>query len=297
MIINRANLAMLSTGFRANFQSGLSAYASQWGQYASLVPSTTAQELYPWLDKIPGMRKWIGERQIKNISAGAYTIKNDSYEDTVSVKRTDIEDDRYGIYTTPMTLLGDAAARQPDELVFSGIKTGFSTNCFDGQFFFDTDHPVLDANGTEVAVSNMQAGAGAPWFLLDTSKPLKPFIFQERQKPRFIGLDRETDERAFMRDEYVYGADARNAFGFGFWQTAFGSRATLNAANFEAAYDAMISFKGDFGVPLAIKPTVLVTGPANRGAAETILKKMNLVGGESNLNWDRVKLDVQPWLA
>lgn len=297
MIINSANLRMLTTGYRANFQAGLAGVTPMWNRFATRVPSTTSEELYPWLSQIPGMRKWIGERQVRNVMANAYRIINEKWEDTVSVEGAKIADDRYGIYAPLMTMLGDAAARQPDELVFSTMLAGFSTNCFDGQFFFDTDHPVIDANGVTQSVSNVQTGAGAPWFLFDTTKALKPIIFQDRQAPRFAALDNPDDPNVFMKDEFIYGADSRNAAGFGFWQTAFGSRATLNTANFTSAYTAMTLFRKDFGEPLSITPNVLVVGPTNRAAAEQIVLKQNLAGGESNLDYKRVELVVAPWLG
>ncbi|MCO4053408.1 MAG: hypothetical protein HEQ16_05035 [Bosea sp.] len=296
MIINSANLRMLITGYRANFQTGLAGVAPMWDRIATLVTSTTSEELYPWLSQIPGMRKWIGERQINNVKADAYRLVNEKWEDTVSVEGSKIADDRYGIYAPLMTMLGDAAARQPDELVFKTIGNGFSTNCFDGQFFFDTDHPVIDANGVTQSVSNMQAGGGTPWYLLDTRKAIKPLIFQERQKPRFNALDNPDDQNVFMRDEFIYGADSRNTAGFGFWQTAFGSRATLNAANFEAAYFAMTGFKKDGGEPLAITPNVLLVGTSNQLAAERVVKLQRLANGEDNVNWQRVEIMVAPWL-
>lgn len=297
MIINSANLRSLTTGYRTTFLAGLATAAPMWARFATEVPSTTAEELYPWLNKIPGMRKWIGERQIKNVSTGAYRLINEDWEDTIAVNRNAIEDDRFGIYSPLMRMLGEAAGRQPDELLFGGFEKGFSTNCFDGQFFFDTDHPVLDAAGQPVSVSNMQAGGGSPWYLLDLTKQVKPLIFQNRQAARFAALDNPDDPNVFMRKEFIYGADARNTAGFGFWQTAFGSKATLDAANFGLAYTAMTKLKADYGQPLAITPNVLLTGPTNRAAAEVILKKANLAGGESNLDFGRVELVIAPWLG
>ena len=61
--------------------------------------------------------------------------------------------------------MGRASQVFPDELVFGLLKTGGSTLCYDGQFFFDTDHPVfpnVDGTGTAVLVSNVAAGAGDP---------------------------------------------------------------------------------------------------------------------------------------
>ncbi|TCR70517.1 Mu-like prophage major head subunit gpT family protein [Bosea sp. BK604] len=297
MIINSPNLRMLTTGYRANFQLGLAAVTSSWARFATEVPSTTSDELYPFLNQIPGMRKWIGERQLKNVSTGEYRLVNEDWEDTIKVTRNAIEDDRYGIYSPLMTMLGDAAARQPDELVFPTFARGFNTNCFDGQFFFDTDHPVLDADGSATSVSNMQAGGGPGWYLLDLTKAVKPIIFQNRRKPVFAAMDNPDDESVFMRKEFVYGADSRNTSGFAFWQTAFGSKAALDAPNFKAAFDAMSLFKKDYGAPLAITPNVLLVGPTNRSAGETIVKKANLAGGESNLDYGRVELVVAPWLG
>jgi phage major head subunit gpT-like protein len=297
MIINTANLRTLTTGYRAAFQAGLSGVAPMWNRFATEVPSTTSEELYPWLDQIPGMRKWIGERQIKNVRANSYRLVNEPWEATIAVQRDTIEDDRFGIYTPLMRMLGDAAARQPDELIFGTIGKGFTTPCFDSQFFFDTDHPVLDATGAEVSVSNMQAGAGAPWYLLDVTKQLKPFLFQNRKNPTFVAKDNPEDTNVFSRKEFLYGADSRNTAGFGFWQTAFGSKAALDAANFNAAYTAMTLFKKDYGEPLAITPNVLLVGPTNRAAGEAIVKKANLAGGESNLDFNRVELVVAPWLG
>lgn len=67
------------------------------------------------------------------------------------------------------------------------------------------------------------------WFLLDTSRFLKPIIYQVRKAIKFNSLTRETDENVFMRKEYVYGADGRSNAGYGFWQMAYGSDGTTQA--------------------------------------------------------------------
>lgn len=61
------------------------------------------------------------------------------------------------------------------------------------------------------------------WHLLCTRRSLKPFIFQERKKAKFTALTKDTDENVFMWDEYLYGVDARDGVGYGFWQMAYGS--------------------------------------------------------------------------
>lgn len=59
------------------------------------VPSVSREENYKWLGQIPRMREWVGEREIQNLSASDYTIKNKDFELTIAVPRNDIEDGNY----------------------------------------------------------------------------------------------------------------------------------------------------------------------------------------------------------
>lgn len=292
MIVNRESLSALYTGFKAAFNNAFSGVTSNWTKVATLIPSTTAQENYGWLGQFPKLREWIGDRQVKSLSASGYQIVNKDYEASIGVPRNDIEDDSYGVFSPLFASMGQAAAVHPDEIVFQLLAAGFSTTCFDGQYFFDTDHPV----GAGV-VSNTGGGAGAPWFLLDTSRPLKPLIFQKRQDYKLTSMIDENDEGVWMRKEYRYGVDARVNAGYGFWQMAYGSKQTLDAAAFNAAVVAMMSQKSDEGRPLGIKPTLLVVGPSNRAAAMAIIEAETLASGASNTNFKAVELYVCEWLA
>nr|AUG44385.1 major head subunit protein [uncultured bacterium] len=297
MLINSGNLAILFRAFNTAFQKGFSGTPSQWAKIATLVPSSTGTEDYGWLGSIPGMREWLGDRQIQNLALSSYSIKNKEFESTIGVKRSNVEDDQYGIYAPMFEMLGQNASEHPDTLIFALLAAGFATNCYDGQYFFDTDHPVIQADGSVASVSNLQAGAGNPWFLLDTRRPLKPLIYQERKKAQFVAMDKETDTNVFTRAEYLYGVDSRCNVGFGFWQMAFGSKDTLDAANFEAAYDAMGAVTGDSGKKLGVKPSILVVGPSNASAGRKIIQAQLINGGDSNTNFNRVELLECPWLA
>lgn len=64
------------------------------------------------------------------------------------------------------------------------------------------------------------------WFLLDTKRPIKSVILQQRSDVpvEFTALDsRSGSESAFMRDRYYYGVRARYNVGYGLWQTAYGA--------------------------------------------------------------------------
>jgi len=296
LVINAGNLAILKRAFHAAFKKGFGNPVSLWQKVATLCPSSTRTNDYGWLGKIPGMREWIGDRQVNNLKLHSYSIKNKSFESTIGVDRDDIDDDQYGQYTPMMEMLGQNAADHPDELVFALLAAGFETPCYDGQYFFDTDHPVIDADGNETSVSNMQAGTGNPWFLLDTRRPLKPLIYQERKKAEFVALDSPDDPNVFTKKEYQYGVDSRCQVGFGFWQMAFGSKAELTADNFNSAMESMGSVPGDHGKKLALQPVLLVVGPSNRAKAKTVIETEKNAAGADNINYKAVEVLVVPWL-
>ena len=299
-IITPALLSNLKTGFKGEFARGLEIALPQWNKVASLIPSNTVSNTYGWLGQFPGFREWIGDRVIKDMQAQGYSITNKLFESTVGVKRTDIEDDMLGVYSPLFQEMGRAAAAYPDETVYGLLKLGHSTLCYDGQYFFDTDHPVypnVDGTGTAATVSNVQAGALTPWYLLDTSRSIKPMIFQQRAAPEFQMLTSADDEAVFTSDQYRYGVRARSNVGFGFWQMAFKSNIALSATNFNLAMTAMMSQKADGGRPLAISPNLLVVPPALRADANALIETMLISGGDSNPNYKAVEVLVCPWLA
>lgn len=68
MIINADNLAIANRVFKASFQRGFAACSPPMGEIATTVPSSTLIEDYGWLGAIPGMREWIGDRVINNLT-------------------------------------------------------------------------------------------------------------------------------------------------------------------------------------------------------------------------------------
>ena len=303
MIINRANLDTLFAAYNAAFRRGLIGMqaSSQYMQVAMTVRSGTAEEVYPWLGKIPGMKEWIGERVIENLRQHGFTIRNKDYEDTISVDRNQIEDDQYGVYNTMFEALGEAVAAHPDELVWPLLKAGFGTPCYDGQNFFDSDHPVLDADGGAGTVSNLDVTGNDttnPWFLLDLRGTMKPIVFQQRKRAdNIVRMDREQDDNVFMRREFIYGVDCRDNVGFGLWQKSWGSKKALDVDAYERGRVAMLGMKGDYGRPLGVMPTHLVVPPALEKDGLEILNAERNAAGATNVYRGTAELVVVPWLA
>lgn len=162
MLVNKASLDSLFTGLKTIFNNALKAASGDWQKTAMEVPSTAAGEDYAWLSRFPKFRKWVGDKQIKNIEAGKYYRKNEDWEATIAVKRNDIEDDRLGIYNTQALGAGESAGELHD-IIVDDLKNGaFASSCMDGQYFYDTDHAVAGAsvsNKLTVALSAASVAA------------------------------------------------------------------------------------------------------------------------------------------
>ncbi len=297
MIINQGNLDGIYRGFSAAFNQGFTSAPTAYASVAMTAPSSTRETTYAWMGQIPRLREWLGERVIKNLNTYGYTIQNRKFESTVEVQREDIEDDSYGVYGPLFTEMGRTAAEHPDELVFSLLANGFTSHCYDGQYFFDSDHPTTDKDGAETVASNIQAGEGVPWFLFDTSRAIKPLIFQRRLEYELQRIDRATDENVFMKDLYLYGVRARANAGFGLWQLAYGSMAALTPENYAAARAAMMALRGDEGRLLGVTPDTLVVPPFLEAEGRQVVIADRLDSGASNVWAGSAKLITTAWLA
>jgi len=291
MVINDSSLQAVYKGFKTVFNEAFGAVKSMYTRVAMVVPSSVREEIYAWLGAFPRMREWVGERLVKNLELHTYTISNKDWESTVEVDRNDIEDDSIGVYRPIMAEMGRSAAVHPDELVFGLLPQGFSTKCYDGQNFFDTDHPVGDSTA-----SNLGGGSGTAWYLLDVSRELKPLIFQSRREVEFVSKDRPDDESVFMRKKYIYGVDRRDNAGFGLWQMAYASKDTLDAANYSGARASMMSLKDAEGRPLGITPNLMVVPASLESAAREILMNERDELGAVNKWRNTAELLVVPWL-
>ena len=156
MIINSGNLQTLYRGFNAAFREGFGQAGADHMPFTLDVTSMTRTEEYGWLGQFPGLKEWVGERVLRGIREHSYTIRNKKFESTVEVERDDIEDDHYGVYAPLFQEMGRSAGAHPCELTFAQLKTGFATACYDGQYFFDTDHPGPGGP----SVSNSGGGVG-----------------------------------------------------------------------------------------------------------------------------------------
>src|SRR3990167_5120804 len=298
MLINPATLGSAFIGYDTLYQSVFTQTKTYWDQIASLTKSTGSEERHAWLSKLPELREWVGERVYENIATRIEALVNKKYERSFKVPREAFEDDKLGVYNPAVMALAEQAKKWPDKIVIQAmIDNGL---CYDGQNYFDTDHPIdlndtskgtqdnsltgraltaanydyarqkmmefegedevslevvpnllvvppalagtakriVEAeflrNGDEtVADTNIYkgtatvlvvprlassgVGADATWYLMDTSRIVKPLIFQERVGPEFQSFTNPSDPNVFHLDEYLFGVRARGVAGYGPW--------------------------------------------------------------------------------
>ncbi|WP_421793970.1 Mu-like prophage major head subunit gpT family protein [Hydrocarboniphaga effusa] len=291
-------MTALFQGFKALFQKGWDAGETFYQEICTIVPSKTSKEIYAWLGQSTGFRKWVGDRVIQALGTHDFTITNEHFENTIGVNKNQIDDDETGTLSTVFEQLGRDAKEHPDEVVFELLKTGRVAKCYDGKPFFASDHPVSNKLGKITAVSNLttEAGNKPTWYVFDTTKVVKPMIWQKRKDYDFVRLDQATDSIVFQKNEALYGADARVAAGFGLWQLAHACDKDLTADNFKAVRAAMRGLKGDNGRPLRVRPTVIMVGTSQESAAESIFLVKTLANGGDNPLYNQVKVIVNPFL-
>lgn len=146
-------LGALNTTIKTIFNDAFNAAPSQWNLVAMEVPSTGKSNTYAWIEKFPKLRKWLGDKVIKQLSAHAYTVTNDDFEATIEIERNDIEDDNIGIYKPQAQMAGESSKQWGDDLVFTALTQGFSQTCYDGKTFYATNHETSNGKSKKL-VSN-----------------------------------------------------------------------------------------------------------------------------------------------
>ena len=135
-------LAATYQGLRALYMETFEATTPEWDKVAMESKSDTETEDYSWIAEVPGMKEWVDERTLEALKQFSFSIRNKDWESTISVDRNTMEDNKLGQIKPRIQDMAMAAKMHPDELVFALLAAGFATNCYDGQYFFDVDHPL-----------------------------------------------------------------------------------------------------------------------------------------------------------
>ncbi|GGX33214.1 hypothetical protein GCM10007242_45420 [Pigmentiphaga litoralis] len=115
--------------------------------------SNQESETYAWLGMSPVMREWVGGRQAKGLREGGLTIRNKKFEATLEVLVDEIRRDKTGQVMLRVRELAQRTNSHWAKLLSELILKGESSVCYDGQYFFDTDHQEGDSGQQSNIVS------------------------------------------------------------------------------------------------------------------------------------------------
>lgn len=115
---------------------------------SNMFHSDQESETYGFLGQSPAMREWIGGRQAKGLRENSQRLTNRHYEATLEIAVRDARRDKTGQIQARVQEFADRSATHWASLLSTLILNGASTVCYDGQYYFDTDHTEGDS-GTQ----------------------------------------------------------------------------------------------------------------------------------------------------
>jgi phage major head subunit gpT-like protein len=159
MLLNRATSQILFTGYNAQFQQAFQTTEQYWKMFATRMPSGTETELYHWVAQLPGMEEVTGPAHKNNVPLRDYTLTNKVFKSRIALDKWKVKNDTHGAFAQTAYAFGESVARWPDEQLAAAVEAATAAVCYDGQYFFDTDHPYSLDDSALGTYSNNLVGA------------------------------------------------------------------------------------------------------------------------------------------
>lgn len=97
-------------------------------------------EEYGWLGMVPTMSQKLGEKKFSQIRDTEWAVRNIEYQGGIKLPKKHILYDKTGQIQVRIDELADRTSTHWWSLISQLIIDGESAACYDGQYFFDTDH-------------------------------------------------------------------------------------------------------------------------------------------------------------
>lgn len=102
-------------------------------------------ETYKWLGMPPALREWVGGRQAKGFTGNGISIENKHYEATIEFLLREMRRDKTGQIMVRISEFAQRGDSHFASLLSTLVINAEATACYDGQYFFDTDHSEGDS--------------------------------------------------------------------------------------------------------------------------------------------------------
>jgi phage major head subunit gpT-like protein len=249
-----------------------------------------------WLGAAPQMREWVDEKRALGLNKNSWSVVVKRYEASIEIDLDALRDARGNVYEPRIREMASNASRLRYNLISGLISGGAAALCYDGQYFFDTDHsegdsgnqsnklsgtgvtqaaietdfyaaksklmgfvddkavpmqptnfrplvwipndPVMEqrfrtlqaasliantsnilANSFDLVVDPLLTDTN-DWFMFRVDRPLKPFIYVDRETPHYEDDFGSGNEAVFKRRKGMASAVGRGVATYGMWQTA-----------------------------------------------------------------------------
>ena len=153
------------------------------------------EEKYVWLGRAARMTKWdTGPRIITSASQFSYTIANVDWANAIEISVKDWRRRKFGKIDNLVRDLAVMGVTHPNERMSEVIIDGETAACYDGQFFYDTDH---EEGASGVQDNDITAAAAIPGD--PTVEEMKKAIFKGIMQLRGFKDDKNKPMNQGMR--------------------------------------------------------------------------------------------------
>lgn len=163
--------AKISTNYEVLFRAAYNdAIAVKKAQFSGLVMELDLPDFQGnkfnlnWLGASPQIQRWVAEKRAQELNKFEWDITVVDWEATVRINLNALKDARWNIYEPRIKGMARNAARHEYNLISELLRGAETGLCYDGQYFFDTDH-VDGASGSQ---SNEITGAGTSQANIET---------------------------------------------------------------------------------------------------------------------------------
>lgn len=163
MDISQASLDIIFRAANLQFQSAVTSTASWADQLATTIPMASRQVTFGWMDRLPVLRKWVGNRVVNAAATHARNVTVEPFELTLGLDKFDIRDDQMGLFSFGVQSMGEQARKWPDQQLAGWLRSSASTvSGYDGVPQFSTAHPLLGGDVVASAAGGLGGITGIP---------------------------------------------------------------------------------------------------------------------------------------
>lgn len=181
-MITPAKFNVFITNANTMIREAYSSAPIRYPEYTTTVPTDTSIFEDGWIGRMPKMRPWFGPRVMHQPAPQTYSVTVIPYENTYTIDRFHLDDDKLGVYYPLLIDLALQGKRWPelelrDFLEAAGIYAGARQNGLDGLTFFNTAHPIDIYDSSKGTYSNDATGGGFSVSGVTVGGALSPVAF------------------------------------------------------------------------------------------------------------------------